>query len=374
MRILVAPNAMKGSLSASDFADAIEEGLKLADGSTEVLKRPLADGGDGTNELLIKVLNGLFIPVQVHDPLGRVIVSRFGWLSESKCAVIEMAEASGLKLLATDELNPMKASSRGTGELILAAIEKGAQKIILGIGGSATVDGGIGILKALGFRLSDKSGIEINEGGEGLNQIVKIFKDNVNPNILNCEIIIATDVKNPVLGNEGAATIYGPQKGATPLMVNDLESGLQNYVRILEQVSHKELDELVGGGAAGGVALPLIAFLNAHMESGAELIMELLGVLDELKKCDLVITGEGCIDLQTCQGKGPAVVALAAREAGIPVIAIGGTIRDEASALFDGIFSITDGPLSLEDAMANSCELTKSLAFQLGKIIKTFLK
>ena len=374
MRILVAPNAMKGSLSASDFADAIEEGLNLADGSTGVLKRPLADGGDGTNELLIKVLNGLFIPVQVHDPLGRVIVSRIGWLSESKCAVIEMAEASGLKLLATDELNPMKASSRGTGELILAAIEKGAQKIILGIGGSATVDGGIGILKALGFRLSDKSGIEINEGGEGLNQIVKIFKDDVNPNILNCEIVIATDVKNPVLGNEGAATIYGPQKGATPLMVNDLESGLQNYVRILEQVSHKELDELVGGGAAGGVALPLIAFLNAHMESGAELIMELLGVLDELKKCDLVITGEGCIDLQTCQGKGPAVVALAAREAGIPVIAIGGTIRDEASALFDGIFSITDGPLSLEDAMANSYELTKSLAFQLGKIIKTFLK
>lgn len=374
MRILVAPNAMKGSLSASDFADAIEEGLNLADGSTEVLKRPLADGGDGTNKLLIKALNGLFIPVQVHDPLGRVIVSRFGWLSESKCAVIEMAEASGLKLLATDELNPMKASSRGTGELILAAIEKGAQKIILGIGGSATVDGGIGILKALGFRLSDKSGIEINEGGEGLNQIVKIFKDNVNPNILNCEIVIATDVKNPVLGNEGAATIYGPQKGATPLMVNDLESGFQNYVRILEQVSHKELDELVGGGAAGGVALPLIAFLNARMESGAELIMELLGVLDELKKCDLVITGEGCIDLQTCQGKGPAVVALAAREAGIPVIAIGGTIRDEASALFDGIFSITDGPLSLEDAMANSYELTKSLAFQLGKIIKTFLK
>ena len=157
-------------------------------------------------------------------------------------------------------------------------------------------------------------------------------------------------------------------------MVNDLESGLQNYVRILEQVSHKELVELVGGGAAGGVALPLIAFLNARMESGAELIMELLGVLDELKKCDLVITGEGCIDLQTCQGKGPAVVALAAREAGIPVIAIGGTIRDEASALFDGIFSITDGPLSLEFAMANSYELTKCLAFQLGKIIKTFLK
>ena len=374
MRILVAPNAMKGSLSASDFADAIEEGLKLADGSTKVLKRPLADGGDGTNELLINALNGLFIPVQVHDPLGRVIVSRFGWLSESKCAVIEMAEASGLKLLATNELNPMTASSRGTGELILAAIEKGAQKIILGIGGSATVDGGIGILKALGFRLSDKSGIEINEGGEGLNQIVKIFKENVNPNILNCEIVIATDVKNPVLGNEGAATIYGPQKGATPLMVNDLESGLQNYVRILEQVSHKELVELVGGGAAGGVALPLIAFLNARMESGAELIMELLGVLDELKKCDLVITGEGCIDLQTCQGKGPAVVALAAREAGIPVIAIGGTIRDEASALFDGIFSITDGPLSLEFAMANSYELTKCLAFQLGKIIKTFLK
>jgi len=374
MRILISPNAMKGSLSATDFADAIGEGLWMADATSEIIKRPLADGGDGTNELLISALNGIFIPVQVHDPLGRLITSRFGWLPESKLAIIEMAEASGLKLLINEELNPMVASSRGTGELIVAAIEKGAQKIILGIGGSATVDGGIGMLKALGFRLTDIGGAEIAEGGDGLIQINEISAGKVNPEILSCEIVIATDVRNPLLGNEGAASVYGPQKGATPLMVKELEAGFKNYIRVLQQISQKELAELVGGGAAGGIAIPLMAIFNARIESGAELIMKLLGVLDELKNCDLVITGEGCLDEQTCQGKGPAVIARAAREAGVPVIAIGGSVRSEASELFDGIFSITNGPQSLEEAIDNSYKLTKLLAFQLGKLLKAYLK
>jgi glycerate kinase len=285
-----------------------------------------------------------------------------------------MAEASGLNLLENSELNPMIASSRGTGELILEAINRGAQKIVLGIGGSATVDGGIGMLKALGFGLSDCSGDEITEGGTGLNQLKEINLNKVRSEILKCEIVIATDVTNPLLGDEGAAAIYGPQKGATPMMVKDLESGLSNYLQIVEQSSQKELVGLVGGGAAGGIAVPLMAFFNARIESGAELVIELLGVSETLKNCDLVITGEGCIDLQTCQGKGPAVIARAAREAGIPVIAIGGVIKPEATALFDGIFSITDGPLSLEEAMKNSYELTKMLASQLGKLLFAFSK
>ncbi len=374
MRILIAPNAMKGSLSASEFANAIAEGLLQADNTLKIIKHPLADGGDGTNELLIKGLNGVFIPVRVHDPLGRSIDSRYGWIPESRCAIIEMAEASGIKLLAVDELNPMTATSRGTGELMLKAINDGAQKIILGIGGSATVDGGIGMLKALGFSLTDLLGEEIPEGGEGLFRLNCINAKNVQPKTLNCEIVIATDVTNPLLGVEGAAVVYGPQKGATPLMVRDLDLGLKNYVGVLEQYSQKDLVGLSGGGAAGGIAVPLIAFFNARMESGAELIIELLGVLDDLNKCDLVITGEGCIDIQTCQGKGPAVIAHAARRAGIPVIAIGGAVKQEASELFDGIFSITNGPLSLEEAMEDSYDLTKSASFQLGKLLKTFLK
>lgn len=374
MRILIAPNAMKGSLTASDFAEAIAKGLLMADATFELIKCPLADGGDGTSELIINKLGGFFIPVPVHDPLGRVINSRLGWLPDLKCAIIEMAEASGLKLLAADELNPMAASSRGTGELMVAAIEKGAQKIILGIGGSATVDGGIGILKALGFSLTDREGCEIADGGNGLIQLAQVLTGRVSPEILNCEIVIATDVKNLLLGDHGAAAIYGPQKGATPLMVKELESGFNNYINVLEQTSHKQLVGLPGGGAAGGVAIPLIAFLNAKMESGAELIMELLGVFDELNNCDLVITGEGCIDLQTCHGKGPGAVARAARKAGIPVIAIGGKIDVEASTLFDGIFSITTGPLSLNQAMENAYELTILFASELGKLLKSLFK
>jgi glycerate kinase len=374
MRILIAPNAMKGSMSATDFADAIGDGLWLADPSFELIKYPLADGGDGTAELLINALGGEFIPCTIHDPLGRMITSRYGWMADSMCAIIEMAEASGLKLVSTSELNPMTASSRGTGELILEAVNKGAKKIVLGLGGSATVDGGIGMLKGLGFKLQDTAGEEVPDGGDGLIRVASISSENVEPELLNCEIVIASDVKNPLLGADGAAAVYGPQKGATDQMVMDLETGFENFITVVEQISQKDLKDIAGGGAAGGIAVPLIAFFNAPIVSGAELIIDMLGLLKDLKNCDLVITGEGCIDLQTCNGKGPAVIANAAREAGVPVIAIGGAVNEEASWLFDGIFSICSGPSTLEEAMRNSYSLTKSALFQLGKLLKTFSK
>ncbi len=374
MRILIAPNAMKGSMTASDFADAIGEGLLMADPSLELIKSPLADGGDGTAELLLNALGGIFVPVKVHDPLGRVIISRFGWLPEPRWAIIEMAEASGMKLVMSSELNPLVASSRGTGELILEAVNRGAQKIILGIGGSATVDGGIGMLKALGFKLLDINRIEVPEGGKGLIEVDEISAENVKPEVLHCEILIASDVKNPLLGENGAAAIYGPQKGATNQMVNELDLGLAHYCSLLEQSTLKDLRSISGGGAAGGIAVPLIAYFNARIVSGATLIIDLLGVLDDLRNCDLVITGEGCIDLQTCHGKGPAVIANAARAAGIPVIAIGGSMKQEASYLFDGIFSIVNGPSSLEEAMRNGFNLTKQLSMELGKLLKIFSK
>lgn len=373
MRILIAPNAMKGSISATEFANAIAEGLLMADGSFELIKRPMADGGDGTLEILVNAMGAIFVPVKVHDPMGRMITSRFGWLPEPKCAIIEMAEASGLRLLDVSELNPMIASSLGTGELIDEAINRGAEKIILGIGGSATVDGGIGLLKALGFRLVDISGNEVNEGGAGLIQVAAVFTDKVRPELLNCEIIIASDVTNPLLGENGAVNIYSRQKGATDQMTGELTLGFQNYIAVLEQLSRKDLRLIAGGGAAGGLAIPLIAFFNARIESGAALILNLLGVFDDLKKCNLVITGEGCIDLQSCYGKGTAEIANAARQSGIPVIAIGGSTKQEASYLFDGIFSIITGPSSLDDAMKNAFALTKKLSYELGKLIKTLL-
>jgi len=365
---------MKGSISATEFANAIAEGLLQANDRFELIQLPMADGGDGTLELLVKAMGGIFIPVNVHDPLDRMISSRFGWIADSKCAIIEMAEASGLKLLADTELNPMVASSRGTGELMLEAIDRGAQKIILGIGGSATVDGGIGMLKALGFRLVDVNGSEVNEGGNGLIQLVSVFTGKVRPEMLNCEIVIASDVTNPLLGDQGTVKIYGPQKGVTLQMIEDLTMGFQNYIAVLEKLSRKELHDMAGGGAAGGIAIPLIAFLNATIVPGAALILNLLGVDSALKNCDLAITGEGCIDLQSCHGKGPAVIADLARQARIPVIAIGGTVKQEASYLFDGIFSISAGPSSLEFGMINAYNLTKQCAFELGKLLNTFAK
>jgi glycerate 2-kinase len=374
MRILIAPNAMKGSISASGFANAIAEGLLMANSGFDLIKCPLADGGDGTLDLLINALGGEFVSVKVHDPLGRPVISRFGWLSGSKCAVVEMAEASGLKLLSTNELNPMVASSHGTGELIHTAVQLGAKRVILGVGGSATIDGGLGMMKALGFGIVDKFGNEVVEGGRGLIQLAAILTDNVPIELLNCEIIIASDVTNPLLGENGAAKIYGPQKGATSEMIIDLNLGFKNFVTVLEQCSKKKLVGITGGGAAGGAAIPLISYLNARIESGAEVIVNLLGITRKLEDCDLVITGEGCIDLQTCHGKGPAVIAKLAHEVGIPVIAIGGTVKQEASYLFDGMFSIAGGPVSLEESMKNTFSQTKKLSFELGKLITTFLK
>lgn len=369
MRILLAPNAMKGSLSASQFAYAMEEGLLMANKEFECIKHPLADGGDGTVEVLVEALNGEFVAVEVSDPLGRKINSRFGWIPATKTAVIEMADASGLRLLSLSELNPMIASSFGTGQLMLEAVKLGATKIILGIGGSATVDGGIGMLMALGFELTDIDGNEISEGGNGLSQLAHVYSNNVPKSILNCEITIASDVTNPLLGEKGAVSVYGAQKGATPTMMIKLEAGLQNYVKVLEEISKKELVNIVGGGAAGGISIPLLALLNARTVNGSDLIFDLLGIFDDLKKCDLVITGEGCIDLQTCYGKGPAAIAQEARKLGIPVIAIGGKVKSEASYLFDGIFSISNGPTTLEDAMKNAFELTKQVSCQIGKVI-----
>ena len=369
MKVLIAPNAMKGSLSAVEFAAAIAEGLIQANPDWELVIKPIADGGDGTLEVLLNTLDGEYITEFCHDPLGRDIISRYGWISKTNTAVIEMAEASGLKLLSSEEYNPLVASTRGTGDLINAAVKKGAEKIILGIGGSATVDGGTGMLKALGFSLLDKFGNEIQEGGGGLSHLKTIKFDKAHSAFNDCEIYIASDVTNQLFGENGGVEVYSPQKGASREVIDNITSGFENYLDVIKTTKGKDLTDLIGGGAAGGVAIPLVAFLDAKMISGAELVLNLSGLNANLEYFDLIITGEGCVDDQTFNGKGAAAVAKLARNAGVPIIAIGGIVKAEASPLFNGIYSICNGPITLGDAMAHAYDLTKNLCYELGKSI-----
>jgi glycerate kinase len=369
MRVLIAPNAMKGSLSASEFAKAISEGLKLASSKFDTVCIPIADGGDGTAEVLVENLNGNFIKTIVSDPLGRKIESVFGWLSDKNTAVIEMADASGLKLLQNNELNPIIASSFGTGELIKKAVEKGAKRIILGVGGSATVDGGTGMMKALGARFINKEGNMIAEGGGSLNEIDKIDLAGIDPKILECNIDVACDVENPLLGPEGAAPVFAPQKGATPEAVEVLSENLAWFSKKITETTGVDMSDVPGTGAAGGITASLKAFLGAELLPGAQLILDILDFNGSLSACDLVITGEGRIDSQTLSNKGPYVVAVNARKYNIPVIALGGSVSSGASKGFDGIFSIANGPVTLEKAVEDAYNLVRKKAFELGRML-----
>jgi glycerate kinase len=369
MKILIAPNAMKGSLSASEFANAIDEGLKMASSDFDTECVPIADGGDGTAEVLVENLGGTFITKIVKDPLGRQIEAGFGWLPDKSTAVIEMADASGVKLLKNSELNPLITSSFGTGELINKAVERGAKRIILGVGGSATVDGGVGMMKALGALFLNKNGNDIPDGGGFLQEIDKIDLTGINPKILECEIDVACDVENPLLGNDGAAPVFAPQKGATPDMVKNLSDNLAWFSRKISQTTGDDLSDMPGTGAAGGITASLKAFLGAELLPGAQLILDILDFNKSLLGCNLVITGEGSIDSQTLSNKGPYVVAVNAKKSGVPVIALGGSVSTGGSIGFDGVFSIVNGPITIDKAIEDAHELAKREAFELGKML-----
>jgi glycerate kinase len=364
LKILVAPNSMKGSLNAFDFADVVEKAFLKVSNDFLVRKVPVADGGDFTGEVLCRALNAEVVENTVNDPLGRTVHSKFA--KSGKTAIIEMADASGIKLLKPDELNPMKTSSFGTGQLINDALNSGCTEILLGVGGSATVDGGMGMLEALGFQFFDKSGLELKGNGENLEFVAEIRKPPLPSEIL---IKIICDVDNPLLGENGAATVFGPQKGATPQMVVQLENGLAQWAKILENESGKKLVSLKGAGAAGGIALPLVAFFHAEIVPGAAFILSQLNFEKQVEWADLVITGEGKLDSQTLNNKAPKAVADASRKAGKPVIAIGGTVKKEISNAFEGVFSITPGPVSLDESMQHSDEMLFDLSFELAKLI-----
>jgi glycerate kinase len=357
---------MKGSLSAFHFADIAEKAFLEASTKFKTRKVPVADGGDLTGEIIAKALNAAQVGVDVQNPVGKTIQSRY--FVSGRTAIIEMADASGMKLIGKSELNPMKTSSFGTGELIADAVNRGCNEILLAIGGSATVDGGMGMLEALGFRFSDKTGVELKGNGKNLEKVADIAPP---AHISNISIKIICDVDNPLLGKNGAAAVFGPQKGATPEMVVRLEKGLKNWRDLFYKKTLKDLANIPGTGAAGGISIPLLSFFNAEIVQGAGFVLSLLNFEEHIKWCDAVITGEGKIDAQTLNNKAPFVVSIWAKKHDKPVFAIGGSVEKEAAIAFDGIYSIMKESMDVEFAMKNAERLLYGCVIGLaGELVK----
>ena len=371
MHILIAPNAFKNSLDAAKVAEAISNGLRKSKLQCTVSCFPVADGGDGTAGLLIDYLNGEWIHTDVHDPLMREIIAAFGWIEKDKTAIIELAAAAGLRLLKPAEYDPLTATTFGTGELILKALEKNAKKIILCIGGSATVDGGTGILKALGIKFFDAKGDELNDLPASLSSLAEIDTTSCDKRIKNTPIIILCDVENALLGPNGAAKIFGPQKGASEKNVQQLENKLTKFNEIVFLKTRKDMAAIKHGGAAGGVAAGLHTFLDADLVNGIDYFLQITGFENELVKANMVITGEGNIDLQTLNGKGPFGVAKKAKEFSLPVIGMAGKVSGERSLYqyFDQLVSINDEEADLETAIKNTFINLEKAAQQLGDLL-----
>jgi glycerate kinase len=333
----------------------------------------VGDGGDGTGALLINHLKGEKINATVHDPLGRVIESSFGVIDNGTTAVIEMADASGIRLLKPEELNPLLANSSGTGEMIRKALDQGVEKIIIGMGGSATVDGGTGILRALGVRFLAANGNELAILPEDLRDLATIDLSALDKRILKCEVIVLCDVDNMLLGNQGSAAVFGPQKGASPDEVKKLEQALNNLSDVVLHHTGRDMAAIKYGGTAGGAAAGLYAFLNARLVNGIDHFLSLTDFNSSLERADLVITGEGCIDAQTLQGKGPFGVAYRAKLKGLPVVAFAGKVplkrNVNLQAYFDVLMPIGNQPEDLETALACTADNLTRTAETLGNML-----
>lgn len=373
MHILIAPNAFKNSLTAIEAASAIKAGLNKSKLACTTECFGIADGGDGTGELLIDKFNGVHIEVSVSDALGRPVLAHYGLIDDGQTAIIEMAAASGLRVLDSNELQPMIATSFGTGQLIEDALNKVVQKIIVTLGGSATVDGGTGILKALGVRFLNKQGIELNALPRDLISLSSIDTSGLDARLAGKEIIVMCDVSNPILGSNGAARVFGPQKGATPADLILLERCLSRFAEVLKRQFEIEIDHIEMGGSAGGTAAGLSALLHAKLVNGIEYFLDLTSFNNALEKADLLVTGEGSIDHQTLQGKAPYGVAKRARAKGIPVIALAGKVPNESDDLlhtvFDVLLSITSEPTTLDNAIKNTSSNLERTAFEVGNLL-----
>lgn len=377
MRIVTAIDSFKGSASAQKAAESIERGIKSVYPEALVTNYPLADGGEGLVEAILAVCPGRKQEVCVKNPLGRDIAAFYGQL-DNGTAVIEMAAASGLPLLSEKERNPWFTSTYGTGQLILAALEAGCKDILLGLGGSVTNDGGMGMARALGVRFLDENGAELAGVGGDLEKVVTIDTSGKEKRLDKVTIRMACDVTNPLCGQEGASHVFAGQKGADETMRYRLDAGMVNYAKAIQQASCIDFSNKPGAGAAGGLGVPLLAFFGAETASGIELVLDTLRMDDALAQADLVITGEGRLDGQTLFGKAPIGVAKRAKKYGKPVIALTGSIGDGYRDVYDGgidaVFSIQNGPCSLEESMQNTEALLEDCAHRVMQFYKSIKK
>jgi glycerate 2-kinase len=373
VHILIAPNAFKNSVTAAAAAKAIEQGLLQSqlDCSTECF--PIADGGDGTAALLVERLGAVRVIVTVSDPLGRPVQSSLGFVKESNTAIIGMSDASGLHMLAPAERNPLIASSRGTGELITAALDEGASNIIIGMGGSAAVDGGAGILHALGVQFFDAASNALEPLPRDLTVLDHISTSGLDKRVANVSITVLCDVRNPLLGTNGAAHVFGPQKGASAANVESLDKILAKLNEVVLQHTSVDMNQLRFSGTAGGAAAALGAVLGAQLLEGGEYFLKISGFEEAIRRSNLVITGEGSIDEQTMDGKGPFCVAAFAKRYELPVIGFGGAVPlepgDEMMKYFDALFAIGNTPSTFENAIQNTEQNLRRLAINVGNLL-----
>lgn len=372
MKIVLAPDSFKESLSALQVAESIERGFKQIFPNAEYVKVPMADGGEGTVQSLVDATGGRIIKKTVTGPLGEAAEAFFGILGNEKTAVIEMAAASGLHLVPATKRNPLLTTTRGTGELIAAALDYNVNHIIIGIGGSATNDGGAGMARALGARFLNSDGLEIGEGGGALSDLAAIDLSRLDSRLADVKIEVACDVDNPLIGPKGASAIYGPQKGATPAIVNQLDENLAHYAAIIEKDLGVKIADVPGAGAAGGLGGGLLAFMQAELSRGVDIVLEAAKLSDIIAGADLVITGEGKIDGQTIFGKTPIGVAKTAKKHGVPVIGIAGNVASDSDVVheygIDAIFSIVPGAVSLQEAFLHADEFVERTARNIAAV------
>ena len=373
MKIVIAPDSYKGSIYASDAARAMADGVRRVLPDAEVVLVPVADGGDGTLETLVETSGGRIITSDVTGPLGETVSAEWGAMGDGVTAVAEMARTSGLALVRLEDRDPLNATTYGLGEVILEALEAGYRRFILGIGGSATNDAGAGMAQALGVRLLDADGAELPPGGAALARLDRIDASGLDPRAAEAEFDVACDVNNPLTGPEGASAVYGPQKGATPDIVEQLDAALANFAQVVMRDLGADVNDVPGSGAAGGLGGGIMAFLGGRLRPGVDIVLDTVDLASRLDGADLIITGEGCMDFQTVYNKAPIGVARLAGERGIPVIGVSGSLGDGFTDVHEhGIaaaVAITHAPMTLDEATDRVAELIASATEQAVRLI-----
>ena len=372
--IVLAPDSFKESMTAKEVCVAMERGIKKVNSNIQCIHVPMADGGEGTMQSLVDATGGEVYSLEVVGPLGNKVKAEYGILGNGEIGVLEMASASGIHLVSLEERNPLITTTYGTGELIKACLDRGVKKLLIGIGGSATNDGGVGVIQALGGRLLDTEGNELGFGGGELEKLDRIDLTNFDRRLKDVVIEVACDVSNPLCGENGASYIFGPQKGASVEMIKILDNNLKHYAKVIKEQFGKDVLEIAGAGAAGGLGAGLMVFLNGNLKKGIEIVIEYSGLEKKVKNCDMVWTGEGSIDFQTQYGKTPLGVATVAKKYNKPVVALAGRVGDDIDILYekgiDSIFGIMRGVTTIDEALKNGKENIERTSENIARLME----